>query len=289
MGTVANIKVEPCNVTWDGDDLGFIDGDLEITTEEQSVDITAHQEGSQLLDSIRTGNTVSIALVLKEAAIAQMQRLLQAGGEAATPVAEVTSVTCVADVAGSLNSKYFLINSALDAIQYYVWFNVNSVGVDPAVSGKTGVEIELATAASASTAATAVASALEALEGFTASASGAVVTVTNSAVGGATDAEDVDSGVTIAVITQGVSAVTGWGTSKRFESQLADAKKLVLHPVKNAATNLTEDLAFWKAYPMLESITRSGENPTLFSVPFKIFKDSSRADAVNMFVLGEHR
>lgn len=289
MGTVANVKVEPCNVTWDGDDLGFIDGDLEITTEEQSVDITAHQEGTQLLDSIRTGNTVSIALVLKESAVANIQRLLNAGGEAATPAAEVTTVTCVADVAGSLNNKYFLINTALDAIQYYVWFNVNNAGADPTLSGKTGVEVDLATAASASTAATAVQTAIDALPGFTAAVSGAIVTVTNVAVGGTTDAEDVDSGVTIAVSTQGVSAVSGWGTSKRFESQLTDAKKLVLHPVKNAASNLAEDLAFWKAYPMLESITRSGENPTLFSVPFKIFKDSSRADAVNMFVYGEHR
>lgn len=61
----------------------------------------------------------------------------------------VTTVVAVADVAGSLNNTYFLYASNTTA--YYVWFNINSAGVDPALSGRTGIQISAATNASAST------------------------------------------------------------------------------------------------------------------------------------------
>ena len=74
-----------------------------------------------------------------------------------TGTLEVTEITCGADVAKSLQNKYFLINSPLHA--YYVWFNVNSEGVDPGIAdalittplltGKQGVEVALATGANA--------------------------------------------------------------------------------------------------------------------------------------------
>jgi hypothetical protein len=57
---------------------------------------------------------------------------------------EWTTVTAVADVAGSLNNKYFYMASANNATQYYVWFNVASGGTDPALANKTGVEVDIA-------------------------------------------------------------------------------------------------------------------------------------------------
>lgn len=68
------------------------------------------------------------------------------------------SVTTVADVAGSLNSTYFLLNSV--TTYYYIWFNVNGAGVDPALAGKTGVPVALATGATANAVATAIAAQL---------------------------------------------------------------------------------------------------------------------------------
>lgn len=59
------------------------------------------------------------------------------------------AITTVADTAGSLNSTYFLLN-AVD-VYYYIWFNINSAGVDPALPGKTGIQITAATNASANT------------------------------------------------------------------------------------------------------------------------------------------
>lgn len=137
-----------------------------------------------------------------------------------TEVAEVTTVTCVADSSGSLNNKYFLIQAGRNGTTYYVWFNVNSAGVDPALSGKTAVPITLSTNATAGTVATAVASALDALDAFAASAVSTVVTVTASTTGPATDAVDTGlTGFTLAVTTQGAHIITYTGGSSLTESK----------------------------------------------------------------------
>lgn len=63
--------------------------------------------------------------------------------------AQKTRFKFVDDVAGSLNGTYFEINTAEDAVQYYVWYN-NGLGVDPAVPNKVGFEIPYITNDSAS-------------------------------------------------------------------------------------------------------------------------------------------
>lgn len=45
----------------------------------------------------------------------------------------------------AIQNKYFTINNADDQIQYYVWFRYDGTGVDPAVSNKTGVIVDLIT------------------------------------------------------------------------------------------------------------------------------------------------
>lgn len=119
--------------------------------------------------------------------------------------AEVSSVTCVADVASSLNSKYFLLNSAYDRRKYYVWYSVADAGVDPAVSGRTGVKVDIAVNATATAVATATKNALDALADFVATSLAAVVTVTAAAGGPADDVMDgtAPTGFTLSVTTQG--------------------------------------------------------------------------------------
>lgn len=78
---------------------------------------------------------------------------LAAGGPPFTtaPSANVTDATLAADTAGSRNNTYFIFYTAGNLRGYYVWFNINSAGTDPAVSGLTGIEVAGATGASAST------------------------------------------------------------------------------------------------------------------------------------------
>lgn len=53
----------------------------------------------------------------------------------------IYEVTMVADVAGSLNGKYFLLNTGQNEKKFYVWYNVGGTGVDPALLDREGVEI----------------------------------------------------------------------------------------------------------------------------------------------------
>lgn len=59
---------------------------------------------------------------------------------------EVFEVTLQEDKSGSLNSKYWLMSSP--STDYYVWYNVNSLGMDPEIPGRTGVEVQISTNAS---------------------------------------------------------------------------------------------------------------------------------------------
>ena len=61
---------------------------------------------------------------------------------------QVSRITCLANTSRSLANRFFLINTANDAIEYYVWFNTDGDGgIDPIVdifnglTGKTGIQV----------------------------------------------------------------------------------------------------------------------------------------------------
>lgn len=66
-------------------DLGYCDGNIEATHEEQYVDVTAHQTGTQVLSQIHTGNSVTVTLNLKESTINQIRKILTAEGNTLIP------------------------------------------------------------------------------------------------------------------------------------------------------------------------------------------------------------
>lgn len=135
------------------------------------------------------------------------------------PSPEVTNVAFAADSGGSLNSTYFTFGSGSDAHLFYVWFNINSAGVDPAPAGRTGIAVAGATNATAATLATAAIAAVNALTTTvtpyvvaTAGTSGHMI-LTNQQVGDSTDAANgtASPGFTYS-ITQGsfgVPAISG--------------------------------------------------------------------------------
>jgi hypothetical protein len=114
---------------------------------------------------------------------------------------ESSTVTTVADVANSLNNKYFLISS-LDT-DYYVWYNTGA-GVDPAISGRTGIQVVIATGATANQVATATFNALvPRIAEWSVSVLANVVTITNTEVGYCTNGSAGNSGFTVSVVTDG--------------------------------------------------------------------------------------
>jgi hypothetical protein len=138
---------------------------------------------------------------------------------------EITEVTAEADVEGSLDATYFLLNSAEDSTEYYVWFNVDGASIDPAPALLTGIEVAIAEDDDAETVAAALAAAIDANADFSASADEDKVIITNADVGDTTDAADNDTGFSISVLQQGDDADPTLSESNihcRF--QLSDVK-----------------------------------------------------------------
>lgn len=67
------------------DDIGYTDGDLEVTTDEKLLDITAHQTGVDILTSLRQGKTSEIGITLKETDVANFKLVFGQAGTIWTP------------------------------------------------------------------------------------------------------------------------------------------------------------------------------------------------------------
>lgn len=121
--------------------------------------------------------------------------------------AEATEVMTVADVSGSLDGTYFTISSALDAVDYYVWIDVDNGGNDPAPIGLTGIQVPITSDLNAAGVAQAVRAAVDAEADFLAVlVASDTVKITNAAIGVTTDAADNDTGFSISVVEQGSAA-----------------------------------------------------------------------------------
>lgn len=119
-----------------------------------------------------------------------------------TGLQEISTITTVADVADSLNGKYFLIDSATGA-KYYVYLETTTA-VDPAIPNRTGLKVKINTGDSANNVAIAIRDRLSVqLSDFTTSSLANVVTVTNVAFGSVADIVDGDTGFAFAVTQQG--------------------------------------------------------------------------------------
>lgn len=139
-----------------------------------------------------------------------------------TTTAGVYTVTTVADVADSLNSTYFTLNSPTTA--HYFWFNTGA-GVDPGtvfpipndllINGvlKTGNQVVIATNDTAAAVATALSPVINALADFGTVLAAPLVTITNAAAGAATapaDGTGAATGFAIGTTTAGASPVPSW-------------------------------------------------------------------------------
>jgi len=124
-------------------------------------------------------------------------------------IKEVTSVTCVADVAGSLSGKYFELCDKDGSVG--VWFSHNGA-VMPSGAAVLDRQIEISTIVngdSASVVAGKVATVVNADAQYSVDSSGApVLLIEDAEVGTRADAYAGDSGFTVSVDTQGVDEIS---------------------------------------------------------------------------------
>ena len=99
-------------------------------------------------------------------------------------------ITAVADVASSLDEKYFVMHEPVTQVKHYFWLSIGGSGTDPAVPNATGHEITIAANDSASVVAAAVQAIINPLTWVNATVSGAHITITYSTYGYAYEMRD---------------------------------------------------------------------------------------------------
>jgi hypothetical protein len=123
-------------------------------------------------------------------------------------VAEIQTVVC-GTFASLTAADYFLLYSATDETGYYVWYDKTGSDTDPAVTGKTGIRVNISADTTAIEVATRTVTAIGAAnysKDFTAtnvSGTSATVTITNKNKGSCTNATDFNTGFTFTVSTSG--------------------------------------------------------------------------------------
>jgi len=132
-------------------------------------------------------------------------------GQTSQVVNEIQNITCLGDTSGSLNSTYWTFYDAGNAHGYYVWYNINSAGVDPAVAGLTGIQVAAATGANANTIASDTRTAIAAVSGIAVTITGGTshVIINNTYAGSCTAAAD---GTAATSFTFSVTTAGSFGT-----------------------------------------------------------------------------
>lgn len=97
----------------------------------------------------------------------------------------------------TLNSKYFYINSAQNANQYYVWYNVDGLGVNPLIAGKTGIMVSISSGSSAETVANSTKTALDSVDKFVTNVNKDVLLIVNKLIGQTALSSEVNTGFLI--------------------------------------------------------------------------------------------
>lgn len=187
------------------------------STANQVATITASTLSTLLVnDFVTTSSTNNITITNQVEAYTNNASAGTSGFTVTTPIEgqgqrvsqQSDSVMTVADVAGSLNNKYFTFNTAFNRQQYYVWYNIGGLGVDPMVAGRIGVKVSAPTNSSASTIATNTINAIEALNKFVITSTAPSVFTLTSITFGPTAAPTVGtSGFTITNISIGALQV----------------------------------------------------------------------------------
>lgn len=123
----------------------------------------------------------------------------------------ITKVTAIADVSGSLDGKYFLLDTELGNNKFYVWYNVDGANNDPSIVGRTGIEVAINSNDSAAIVALATRNVLQLYPYFTLNIPTGITDITivigNIENGVSDGAVEGDTGFTFTLNQTGVSEV----------------------------------------------------------------------------------
>lgn len=124
---------------------------------------------------------------------------------AAEGVKEETTILAVADSSGSLDGLYFFY-STIDT-DYYVWFDVDAGGNDPAVVGRTGIQVSIATDDANTVVGAAIQSAMDGVADIDATLATATTTAIPTKAGNTTNGSTETSTMTVTTTVAGTGGL----------------------------------------------------------------------------------
>lgn len=86
----------------------------------------------------------------------------------------------------------------------------------------------------------------------------------------------------------GAEETVSIGVDKLFGHTSDQSKRLVFHPVRNDASDLSGDWAFNFTYPRVASYVFSGENPQTMTVEFNVLPDRNLLEGAQHVIIGDH-
>lgn len=280
-----NVKLGVCSVTWDGVDLGYTKGGVEVTIATTTHEVKVDQFGDTPIDDYIMGRTCKAKVPLAETTLQNLARIMpgavlkQNGGTKATGTVTFATAAPADGDTITLNGVVFTFADDPEP-------NSNEIET-PATFG----------AAAAAFAAKVNASTDPLVSRITAVANLGVVTLTADDVGAdgnnftlAVD-PDVPANLTVSgakmtggvdAVIAGVSVPTGVGISL-----LETAKKLVLHPQGLPAADKSQDFIMPLANtPGAATFSYKLDDERVFNVEFNAYPDPSQGTSGKMFYYG---
>lgn len=232
MSDTKNVKLGVCKIYFDGEDLGYTQGGVQVTVETETHKVNVDQFGNTSINEVIMGRNVTATVPLAETTLENMVKimpgasLVEEGGAKATGRLTVASVPAEGDTV-----------------------TVNGVVITFRTANPVGNEVLIgATAAATATALAAFlnGSNLAALSVASYSAAAAIITVSFDKSGVAGNAFTLAAGqasVTVQAMSGGVVPTKRMVevTTAIGQSLLDYARELRLHPINLPDTNKSED------------------------------------------------
>lgn len=268
-----NVKLGVCSVIFDGVDLGYTKGGVEVTVDTTTKKVQVDQFGESEINEYITGRTVKAKVPLAETTLENLVRIMP-GATLHSSGGAKASGTVTFSTDGPDEGDKVTVNG--------VDFTFTADPVD-------GNDIDLADAVTINAAATALAAAVNAsidprVVAVSASANAGVVTFTADDEGVAGNAITLAADFATAANAVVVAMSGGIDATKKVvvvqsgvgTSLLSLAKKLVMHPIALPAEDRSEDVTFPKAMtPGQMTWSFKLDEERLYSVEFTAYPDAA--------------
>ncbi len=274
-----NIRIGPCEVIFDGQQLGLTIGGVEVEVTTSTHTTMVDQLGETIVDEFVMGRNITIKVPLAETTIENLVKLMPGSVLVTDGVAASGTITVAVNPA---NNETMIVNG--------VTYTFKTVAVS-----ETDIELGATASLTALEIATVLGRSIDPLVSVaTYTRVGAVVTVTYDTTGVAGNAFTLDAGTAGADLTlSGATLASGVDATKsRLDvslnagfSLLSSAKKLILHPTAKPANDRSEDLIVWKANAPGElQFAYKFDQERVFMANFKGFPDP--ASSYRLFSIG---